>query len=97
MAIDIAHEEVFSLTEGAKRLPRRRGDKKTHVSTLHRWATIGLHGVKLETLACGGVRCTSLQALQRFFDRLTIREPIPANSHTAPDLSVEAELDRAGI
>jgi hypothetical protein len=68
--IDISSEELISLTEAANRLPKRRQGKRTAASTLYRWATVGLRGVQLETLPCGGMLCTSMNALQRFFDRL---------------------------
>jgi len=76
MAIDVFQEEVVSFAEAAKRLPRIRNGKKIHLSTLFRWAQAGKIAsdgmrVRLETIQVGGTRCTSLEALQRFFDRLT--------------------------
>ncbi len=41
---------------------------------LYRWATEGLRGVHLETIQVGGTLCTSIEALQRFFERLGQRE-----------------------
>lgn len=43
--------------------------------TLWRWAKKGLNGpdgqkVHLEIVRVGGTNCTSIEALQRFFDRL---------------------------
>jgi hypothetical protein len=70
MPIDIVLETPVPLNQAASRVPRRRG-RKTSVSTLHRWATCGLRGVRLETIQVGGTKCTSIQALQRFFDRLS--------------------------
>lgn len=69
--IDIARETVLSLADAAAKLPRRRRGKKPHVSTLYRWAEHGIRGVKLETVQIGGTRCTSLEAMQRFTDRLS--------------------------
>ncbi|WP_410001163.1 DUF1580 domain-containing protein [Stieleria sp. JC731] len=76
MAIDVFNEEVVSFAEAAKRLPKIRNGKKLHLSTLFRWAQAGKIAndgmrVRLETIQVGGTRCTSLEALQRFFDRLT--------------------------
>ena len=31
----------------------------------------GVRGIRLESIMVGGTRCTSVQALQRFFDALT--------------------------
>jgi hypothetical protein len=71
MAIDISTETVVSLTEATRRLPRRRGGKRPNVATLYRWAQIGVRGIRLDSIQIGGTRCTSLEALQRFFDALT--------------------------
>jgi hypothetical protein len=69
--IDSASETLITLADAAGELPRRRRGRKTHVSTLFRWTTIGCRGVILESLQCGGTRCTSREALQRFFERLS--------------------------
>jgi hypothetical protein len=63
-------EQKMTLTQAAAWLPRRRG-RRTHVSTLYRWTQTGCRGVRLEYVQIGATRCTSLEALQRFFDRLT--------------------------
>jgi hypothetical protein len=69
--IDSQTEHVISLADAADSLPRRRRGRKTHVSTLYRWATVGCRGIVLETIQIGGTRCTSKQGLQRFFERLS--------------------------
>jgi hypothetical protein len=71
MSIDIMSESPIPLTRAAAYVPRRRRGRKTASSTLHRWATHGLRGVVLETLQIGGTKCTSIAALQRFFERLS--------------------------
>jgi hypothetical protein len=68
--IDISTEDIITFTEAGDLVPRRRKGRKTHPSTFWRWSEYGLRGVKLEVLYIGGSRCTSVQALQRFFDRL---------------------------
>jgi hypothetical protein len=73
MPIDIARETVLTFSQAAAQLPRRRRGRKPATSTIHRWATDGLHGIVLESLQCGGTRCTSVPALQRFFERLSER------------------------
>jgi len=93
MTIEIEKEQLLPLAQAAGHLPNRRGGKKKHVSTLHRWATIGIGGIKLETLRCGGVKCTSLPALQRFFERLSANESSTGGTPTVPNTAVEAELD----
>jgi hypothetical protein len=71
--IDIQNEKTFSLAEATKLdiLPRRRAGRKPAVSTLWRWALHGVRGIRLETIMAGGVRVTSVEAIQRFFDALT--------------------------
>jgi hypothetical protein len=68
------HETILTFQDACHRLPRRRAGRKTHPHTLYRWSSVGLYGVKLETIQIGGNRCTSLEALQRFFDQLAERK-----------------------
>jgi hypothetical protein len=69
--IDSQTETIVTLAQAADQLPRRRRGRKTHISTLYRWATAGCRGVVLETIQVGGTRCTSREGLQRFFERLS--------------------------
>lgn len=69
--IDALTEDIVSLTEAAKLLPMRRGGKKPHVSCIYRWTVAGCKGVRLESIQVGGTRCTSREALVRFFERLS--------------------------
>ena len=64
--IDIVSENALPLAEVPEHCPRCRGRKKLHTSAVFRWAK-----GDLETIMIGGTRCTSLQALQRFFERRT--------------------------
>ena len=70
--IDISKEHVIPLAAVAAELPRRRRGRKTHISTLYRWSGPGCRGVILETIQIGATRCTSREALQRFFERLSV-------------------------
>lgn len=72
---DWLREECVSLAVAARRLPRVRGKKPPHPSTLFRWASAGRKSrsgriVRLEVWKIGGTNCTSMEALARFFDRL---------------------------
>lgn len=97
--IEIQTEQVLSLSEAARHLPRRRAGKRPHVATLYRWAKYGVRGVMLETLQVGGTLCTSVEALQRFCNRLSGDEPDvrPTNSRRRDIERAEQELKRAGI
>src|SRR3954452_8925753 len=69
--IDSGSESLLTLAQAAEQLPRRRKGRKTHISTLYRWTTAGCRGVRLETIQVGATRCTSREALQRFFEGLS--------------------------
>src|SRR4051812_46385075 len=71
LMIDTISETLLTLAQAAESLPRRRRGRKTHISTLYRWSQSGCRGVRLETVQVGATRCTSAEALQRFFERLS--------------------------
>lgn len=58
-------ERVLPLNEVAKILPVRNG-RRTHYSTIYRWATKGVRGHVLESFLVGGIRYTTHEALERF-------------------------------
>ena len=98
--IDVTNETIVSLADGAKSLPPRRRGKKPHVSCLYRWTTIGCKGVVLESVQIGGTRCTSEEALCRFFDALTRATGSPvdrrADRRQRADAAVR-DLEKEGI
>jgi hypothetical protein len=76
--LDITTEQTLGLAELARKGPRGVGDKPLHFSTLVRWITRGVRSpsgevVRLEAARLGGRWVSSLEALQRFTDRLTPR------------------------
>lgn len=66
LPLEIQASSPIALTDVPDLLPRRRG-KKVHHSTVYRWATKGARGRVLESQLIGGVRYTSIAALNRFF------------------------------
>lgn len=103
--IDPLSEQIVSLTDATKFLPTRRGGKRPHISCIYRWTVSGCKGVKLESLQVGGTRCTSREALARFFERLsqatgidrelpTIRTP---SQRARDDARAKRELIQAGV
>lgn len=83
--IDTSKEPTFPLTRGPAKLAHLL-ERRIHTSTFYRWSTVGCRGVVLETIQIGGTRCTSREALQRFFERLSQPGPRPANQTPAPGL-----------
>ena len=100
-AIDVSRERILSFGDTAKFVGKLRGTKRVAFQTLHRWATKGCRGVVLQTLFVGGARCTSVEALQRFFAAVTEARSGAAEPHAercGPDLGdVDAVLRNAGI
>ncbi len=88
--IDPNSETLISLSDAARHLPRRRAGKKVHTSCCYRWTTAGCRGVILESIQIGGTRCTSKEALARFFRRLT-----QGDAADAPTIRSVAKRERA--
>ncbi len=93
--IDHVGESLVTFPDAAKILPRRRQGKKTSVTTLYRWSTVGCRGIRLETIQIGATRCTSKEALQRFFERLSQPEQIDAARQALPALRTPTQRERA--
>ncbi|MCB0311329.1 MAG: DUF1580 domain-containing protein [Bdellovibrionales bacterium] len=72
-ALELQKETLISFTDVPKLLPKRRG-KKVHYSTIYRWATKGARGRILESQLIGGIRYTSIPALNRFLGTTTVQE-----------------------
>ncbi len=66
MATDLnAESEALTLADAARTLPGR-----PNTSTLFRWQTRGVRGIRLETMLVGGRRFVTRAALDRFFEAL---------------------------
>ena len=85
--IDLAAETTIPLSDAPKHLPAKNG-KRIHLATVYRWIMRGVQGVKLESLKVGGGRVTSVEALQRFAERLS--------SDGAPISRSTRQRERAG-
>ncbi len=113
MAIDPEKEDLMSLTEATRIMPRING-RKPAISTLWRWCRKGLRGVKLEYLRYGRNIVTTRQALTRFFEALVDvddqaadavcpppkwvdRPPITSKARLRSLQEADAVLERAGI
>lgn len=74
MRIDIQNEKLISFAELATSLPSRRKNRPVHVSTIHRWRSSGICGIRLEAIRVGGAWHTTQEAFARFCQRLTAAE-----------------------
>jgi hypothetical protein len=98
MAIRPFEETLVTYSQAARRLPPRRRDRPVHPATIHRWASHGLRGVRLESASIGGIRMTSLEALARFFAALDQLPPIERSpSEVQQCEAVERALSKEGL
>ncbi|MGA2065808.1 MAG: DUF1580 domain-containing protein [Thermoguttaceae bacterium] len=115
MAIDITTETVIIPAKATHFCPERRRGVKPNPATIWRWMLQGVkvkgqpesEAIKLESLVVGGTRCTSIEALQRFFDALTaaadaehssaVTPPPVSKSRQKAIEAAERRLARAGI
>lgn len=99
MTVNLVSEKVVTFAEVPRLgcIPRRRGDRRLHVSTIHRWHLRGIRGIHLEAIRVGGTLCTSVEAMQRFFERLAaprVQNPSTIDIQTS---HTEEQLDALGI
>ena len=69
--IEVATEQLVHVRAVPRILPRQPNGKRVHISAVYRWMSRGVRGVRLEFVMVGGRRYTSVEALQRFAERLT--------------------------
>ena len=69
--IEIAIKSLISLHEIPQRLLPRTSERPIQMSTVYRWIQRGVMGGRLEAIRIGGTTYTSLEALQRFGERLS--------------------------
>lgn len=97
MSIDIEKDELLTLAQACRLLPKRPSP-----TTLWRWRTIGVRGVKLECLRVSGRWVTTARCMTEF-----IRRQADAHSRLDPDTvagtyngrnaRTTAELRQAGL
>lgn len=95
MSINISQENLITFTQLAGALPRRRANRPVHCSTIHRWRSKGLRGVRLEAVRIGGAWHTSWEAFQRFTEKLTANAEVNDSEITERnDRSAAEEADK---
>ena len=102
--IDISSEHLIALADVPAILPKRRGGKRVHLSCIYRWTTAGCRHIVLESIQIGGTRCTSKEALGRFFERLGNphaergeTQSTQSRGRERQKAAAERECDRAGL
>ena len=108
MSHDLLSETVIPFSGVGKLIPGRNG-RRLNPTTPWRWATKGSRTpagavVKLEVIRCGGRTLTSVEAVKRFFDRLTAatvgestsEQPRSPAERRMASARAEAELIAAG-
>ena len=98
MSIDTERETLVSFSDA--RSSFRDGRRKS-LATLHRYRLKGVRGVKLETVLIGGLRYTSLEAIDRMIAaQNAVDAPVAAITATQRRKQSEAartELERIGV
>lgn len=95
--IDIESETIITLGDACGYFP----PEGVSTATIARWIQRGVRGVTLETIAIGGRRCTSREAIERFVaDQNAADSPAPAITPSQRRRQSEAahtELERIGV
>lgn len=77
-------EDLLTLTQATRLLPKI-GGRKVAVSTLWRWCTKGLRGVRLQYVRVGRKICTTREFLLQFFSELAeLDERVPLDTRYQP-------------
>lgn len=88
--IDVSNETLIRFRDLPSWSHENLG-KRIHPSTFQRWRLRGVRGVKLLTVLTGGTRCTSVEALNRFFAATTAAaDGQPVESYAHADLLQQA-------
>jgi hypothetical protein len=93
-SIDPFAPDVLSLAQAARLLPSLRGGRPVSPSTLWRWSSRGVRGVRLPITRIAGTACTTREALRKFLAEVeAARQPA---APAAPASSESTAADRAG-
>lgn len=77
------------------RMIPKRNNNSVHVSTVHRWRSIGIKGIKLEAKKIGGIYYTTESALNDFLNNINKKQiSLVVRDH---DKSIELELIKLGF
>ena len=83
--IDPLTDELIDLRKAAKLMPGHGKDGRLSQATAYRYASDGIYGVRLETVAVGRCTYTTRAAVKEFVDAMTARanaelgDPVPGS------------------
>src|SRR5262245_11402929 len=69
--LDISNEDLITLDEAAQLIPVGRCRRLLNLSTIFRWITEGVGGIRLDAIRIGARWLTTEAALQQFARQLT--------------------------
>ncbi len=95
--IDFNEEELLTMSQASKVCPKVDG-KPPHCGSIWRWARKGIRGIRLEHVRIGNRVCTSLDALNRFFNALAETPPPAPSQHSVvrePTGRTESQREKA--
>jgi Protein of unknown function (DUF1580) len=69
--IDRTRERLIPIARVAEHGQLWPEGRAPHPETIARWARRGCRGIRLETVVLGGRRYSSIEAVERFFSRLS--------------------------
>jgi hypothetical protein len=94
LMIDITSEKLISIDDAAKLIPGRDGGT-VHPLTMEKWTrSPGKRGVVLESVLAGPCRCTTVEALQRFIERVTTVASGQTNDQPAQAIATRSRRAR---
>ena len=82
-------------TARRKYIPSRPSGKPIAPSTFQRWVSKGINGVRLEVLYCGATPMTSVEAIQRFINRVTAARLAKLRTEATPELLTASDEELA--
>lgn len=93
--IKLCNETLIPIREAPRHLPKRPNGKRIHTSACYRWISRGVRGVRLDSIKIGGSTYTSMEALQRFGDRLATGRSIGPEDEPATPRMRQRQIERA--
>ena len=92
---EIDKNRMVLLSKAAVLLPTRN-EKKVHPSTLHRWRSKGIRGIRLVCTRIGGCWYTTQNALEEFCRKLSA-SPESKPSPKVDSTLIDRELEKRGF